>query len=250
MPRCDLLAWILIVKLAPSYYRKLDQMLTDTGRYRELPCWRKDFKRAWRRLERTSITLPVNPAYKTDAKKMLCTCPSLPTSRFLLCKHVVQGVKRVPPVFFLEVKRQRTAPFWVHPSLRPLSDKDATDAIPNDAVQETRLDALPDWDDDDDGDAVDTHKPEDEGLTFVEAMDEEIDVILEFAKGLKFQRQFRDQRMLDSLQREGASFLRLARVCLGKEKRLRSTRGATPSTWDKSASSAMFYRARPAPSAE
>ncbi|KAJ7342562.1 hypothetical protein DFH08DRAFT_1012256 [Mycena albidolilacea] len=84
MPRCDLLAWILIVKLAPSYYLKLARLLTDTGRYRELPCWCMAFKRVWRRLEKTPITLPVNPAYKTDAKKMVCTCPSLPISRFLL----------------------------------------------------------------------------------------------------------------------------------------------------------------------
>ncbi|KAJ7757209.1 hypothetical protein DFH07DRAFT_742226, partial [Mycena maculata] len=33
MPCCDLLAWILIVKLAPTYYRKLEWLLTDTGRY-------------------------------------------------------------------------------------------------------------------------------------------------------------------------------------------------------------------------
>ncbi|KAJ7816435.1 hypothetical protein B0H14DRAFT_2374646, partial [Mycena olivaceomarginata] len=61
-----------------------------------------------------------------------------------------------------------------------------------------------------------------------------------------FQRQFRDQRMLQTLEREGASFLRLAWACLGKEKRLTSTRGKAPSTWDKSTGTAMFYRARPA----
>jgi hypothetical protein len=253
MPRCDLLAWILITKLAPSYYRKLDRLLTDTGRYHELPCWRKDFKTAWRKLERTPITLPVNPAYKTDAKKFLCTCPSLPTARFLICKHLVQGVVRVPPVFFLEVKRMRTAPFWVHPSLWPLSgDDSAQDAASEDRGEEgnTMTDALPDWDDDDDDDMVDTRKPEDEQQTFLEAMDENIGLITEFAQGLKYQRQFRDQRMLQTLEREGASFLRLAKACLAKEKRLRSTRGSAPSTWDKSTGSAMFYRARPAPSAE
>ncbi|KAJ6602810.1 hypothetical protein DFH09DRAFT_1270635 [Mycena vulgaris] len=252
MPRCDLLAWILIVKLAPTFYRKLDRLLTDTGRYRELSSWRKDFKRAWRRLERTPITLPVNPAYKTDAKKMLCTCPSLPVSRFLLCKHVVQGVEPVPPVFFLEVKRQRTAPFWTHPSLRPVLDVSAPDQSSEDVGSEmTRADvdanASLDSDDDDDYNFVDT-QPDGDRRTFVEAMDENIDLIVEFAKGLKFQRQFRDQRMLQALEREGASFLRLARACLGKEKRLTSTRGPAPSTWDKSAGSAMFYRARPAAS--
>ncbi|KAJ7789309.1 hypothetical protein B0H14DRAFT_2944863 [Mycena olivaceomarginata] len=37
MPRCDLLAWILVVKLAPRYYQKLDRMLTETGRYPSRP---------------------------------------------------------------------------------------------------------------------------------------------------------------------------------------------------------------------
>ncbi|KAJ6505492.1 hypothetical protein C8R45DRAFT_1051083 [Mycena sanguinolenta] len=233
MPRCDLLAWILI-----------------------LSAWRKDFKRAWRRLEKTPITLPVNPAYKTDVKKGVCTCPSLAISRFLICKHFVQAVQPVPPVFFLEVKRQRTAPFWVHPTLRSLSDNSArdTDAIsgPADgqaARVDTAADELMDVDEDDDDDVVDT-QPDNGGRTFVEAMDENIDLIVEFAKGLKYQRQFRDQRMLQTLEREGASFLRLARACLTKEKRLTSTRGPAPSTWDKSTGTAMFYRARPAASDE
>ncbi|KAJ7875192.1 hypothetical protein B0H13DRAFT_1632760 [Mycena leptocephala] len=94
---------------------------------------------------------------------------------------------------------------------------------------------------------VDTHKPEDGQLTFLEAMDENIELVVEFAKGLKFQQQFRDQRMLQTLEREEASFLWLARACLGKEKRLRSTRGTAPSTWDRSTGTAMFYCARPAP---
>ncbi|KAF7350610.1 SWIM-type domain-containing protein [Mycena sanguinolenta] len=246
--------WELWARSPPTFYRKLDRLLTDTGRYRELSSWRKNFKRTWRRLEKTPITLPVDPGYKTDAKKMICTCPSLAPSRFLLCKHVVQAFEPVPPVFFLEVKRQRTAPFWIHPSLQLTSDA-AAPAQASEAAggETTRVDlaadtALDSEDEDDDG-LVDT-RPDGDQRTFVEAMDEEIDVILEFAKGLKFQRQFRDQRMLQTLQREGASFLRLARACLGKEKRLRSTRGSTPSTWDKSTGSAMFYRARPAASAE
>ncbi|KAJ7222179.1 hypothetical protein GGX14DRAFT_352938 [Mycena pura] len=259
MPRCDLLAWILIVKLAPNYYRKLERLLTDTGRYRELPTWRKDFKRAWRRAEKTPITLPVNPAYQTNAKKGLCTCPSMPTSRFLICKHYVQGVERVPPVFFLEVKRHRTAPFWRHPSLRPLGDESAGDGTSEDmAVEHDTLpgsddappgsDDAPPGSDDEDDDLVDTRPDEDDRPTFLEAIDENIDVIMEFARGLKFQRQFRDQRMLDTVEKEGASFLRLARACLRKEKRMQSTRGDVPSTWDKSAGSAMYYRARPAAS--
>ncbi|KAJ6611363.1 hypothetical protein B0H10DRAFT_2224139 [Mycena sp. CBHHK59/15] len=159
----------------------------------------EDFKRAWKKLESTPITIPMNPAYKTDTKKMLCTCLSLPTSRFLLCKHVVQGVEPVPPVFFLEVKRRRTAPFWAHPSLWPLSD---ADSAPDKSLGNVRGelqavdmaadwdDMAPDWDDDND-DLVDT-QAEGDRRTFTEAMDEDINLILEFAKGLKYQRQFRD----------------------------------------------------------
>ncbi|KAF7367605.1 SWIM-type domain-containing protein [Mycena sanguinolenta] len=215
MPRCDLLVWILIVKLAPTFYRKLDRLLTDTGRYRELPAWHKDCKRVGRRLEKTPITLPVNPAYKTDGTKMTCPCPSLAVSRFLLCKHVVQSFKPVPPVFFLEVKRQRTAPFWTHPSLELLSETLPPEQASRDVNSGTTLvDSAGDVplgsEEDDDDDLVDT-QPNDDRRTFVEAMDENIDLIIEVAKGLKYQRQFRDQRMLQTLEREGASFLRLGR---------------------------------------
>ncbi|KAJ7782505.1 hypothetical protein DFH07DRAFT_717350, partial [Mycena maculata] len=246
MPRCDLLAWILIVKLAPTYYQKLERLLTDTGRYRELPAWRKDFKLQWRRHEKTPITLPVNPAYKTDVKKGLCTCPSMPTSRFLICKHYVQGVEHVPPVFFLEVKRQRLPPFWTHPTLRPLGDNSAPEDEPNgnSTLEDMAVD-VPTGLDDEDKDLVDTRPHDSDRQTFLESMDENIDVILEFTRGLKYQRQFRDQRMLETVEREGASFLRLARACLAKEKRLTSTRGSYFSTWDKSSGSAMYYRARP-----
>ncbi|KAF7359486.1 hypothetical protein MSAN_01291400 [Mycena sanguinolenta] len=180
MPRCDLLAWILIVKLAPTYYRKLERLLTDTGRYRELPSWRESFKKTWRKLEKTPITIPVNPAYKTDTKKMLCTCLSLATSRFLLCKHAVQGMKPVPSVFFLEVKRQRTAPFWVHPSLQPLSD-DAGTGVNSGGAEEQQVenplngamdsDEGDDGDDEEEDDLINTQFGADQ-LTFLEAMDE------------------------------------------------------------------------------
>ena len=45
---------------------------------------------------------------------------------------------------------------------------------------------------------VESHQHD--GHTFKEAIDVEIDLILEFAKGLKHQVQFRDQRMLNALQ--------------------------------------------------
>ena len=98
---------------------------------------------------------------------------------------------------------------------------------------------------DDDGDEEENVTYNHDGRTFEEVMESDIDLILEFAKGLKYQVQFRDQRMLNTLKREGASFLRLARVCMEKEKARNSTRGRNVSTWDKATSSAMFYRTRP-----
>ncbi|KAJ7467321.1 hypothetical protein B0H11DRAFT_2239566 [Mycena galericulata] len=110
MPRLDLLVWILVKKLAPSYYRKLDTLFVDTGRFRELASWRKAFKREWKRCQKAVITLPLNPKYRPDARQWRCTCEHLPKSRFLICKHLVQAVQPVPPIFFLEVTRNRTAP--------------------------------------------------------------------------------------------------------------------------------------------
>ena len=55
------------------------------------------------------------------------------------------------------------------------------------------------------------------GHTFEKALTEDINLIVEFAKGLKYQLQFRDQWMLNALEREGASFLRLAKACMEKE---------------------------------
>ena len=47
LPCLDPLVWVLVMKLVPMYYRKLDGMLNDKGRFCELPKWRKDFKFDW-----------------------------------------------------------------------------------------------------------------------------------------------------------------------------------------------------------
>ncbi|KAJ6470299.1 hypothetical protein DFH09DRAFT_954863 [Mycena vulgaris] len=62
-PRLDLLVWILVTKLAPNYYRRLDIMLNATGRFRDQPSWRKAFKAQWRCCQTTPISLPLNPKY-------------------------------------------------------------------------------------------------------------------------------------------------------------------------------------------
>src|SRR6266702_5773630 len=121
LPRLDLLAWVLITKLAPTYYRKLEVMLNEIGRFREHPKWRKDFKAAWKKAMRTPITIPLNERYQPDIRRFICTCPQFVVSRFLICRHLVQQFHPVNPRFFLEVMRKQCSPFWSHPSLKPLS---------------------------------------------------------------------------------------------------------------------------------
>ena len=255
MPQCDILVWILVTKLAPLYYQKLNRLLTETGRYRELPSWRKGFKKAWRKLEKTPITMPINDAYRPDAKKMVCTCPYLATSCFLLCKHLVQAVQPVSPKFFLEVKRQRTVPFWKHPDLKPLVEESSSGRETMGIITEGTLGRInndlasndEELEDEDEEEALIDMGRKD-GQTFDETLDEWIHTMREFANGLEYQRQFRDGRMLQAVERDGMSFKRMMDACLLKERRMRSTRGETPSTWEQATSSAMFYRARPAQS--
>jgi hypothetical protein len=258
MPRCDLLVWILVTKLAPTYYRKLDRLLKEQARYRELSSWRKGFKKTWRKLEKTPITLPLNDAYRPNVKKWICTCPAFAISRFLVCKHLIQRMHIVPAVFFLEADRFREPPFWRHKSLEPLEQygADSTeigvrpDAGRDDDCDIEEEDEGSDEEDDEDEDNEDNGTHQQDGRTFEEALMGDIDLIMDFAAGLRHQAQFRDQRLLDALEQEGAGFLRFAKACLEKERRMNSTRTPTMSTWEKSTSSAMFYRTRPTPADE
>lgn len=110
---------------------------------------------------------------------------------------------------------------------------------------------------DETADAVnDDHNSEDEsddmvgalrgGLTFEEAINKDIDLISDFLAGLRYQVQFCDQMMLNTLEREGAGFLHLAWTCLWKEKRMRKG-GEQQLMWDKSTAAVMFYQPRPTP---
>ena len=252
-PRLDLLVWILVKKLAPIYYRKLDQLLHNTGRFRELPSWRKAFKREWRKLMNTPVDTPINPKYRPDSLKWVCTCPYFITSRFLTCKHLIQAIGPVPPTFYLEVKRNRTTPFLLHRILQPGGPNHPTSASSvgdSEAVDENKTSPNvgdEELEDDDEDGLVDTES----GLaigdraTFRERFTEHIETIRQFCGGLEYQLQFEDHRMLETLEREGASFLRLAQSCLSCERRMNSLRGSSPTTWERETAKAMFYRTRP-----
>ena len=247
-----------MVKLAPTYYRKLDLAFVDIGRYRELPAWRKDFKAAWKKAKKTAITLPLNEKYCPDPLRWVCTCPQFVVDRFLICKHLVQSVHPVHPVFFLEVKRNRTLPIWSHRSLVPLSDDNINHEITSAPLPPTTPENLEmqldvpngndsEESDESDDELIDTALETGRGgrETFRETMRTHIDTIKDFCDGLEYQVQFEDQRFLDTLEREGGRFLRLMQNCLSRERRSNSTRSAAPTTWEQSTANAMFYRTRP-----
>ena len=231
-PRLDLLVWILVKKLAPLYYRKLDIMLVSTGCYRELPSWRKVFKRAWKEAMDTPISIPLNEKYHPDPHRWVCTCPSFLTSRFLQCKHLVQAVQPVPAHFFLVVNRNRTTPFWTHKTLIPLKNpllmSTDTPTPPQHTSEDTSSLA---GESDDELDMTDslinteTNNNSTEHLTIHEHLLKHIHLLQDFCNGLKYQLQFNDARMLQVVEREGAGMLRLAENCLNRERRLNTTRG-------------------------
>ncbi|KAF8495679.1 hypothetical protein F5888DRAFT_533135 [Russula emetica] len=135
-------------------------LLIPNGRYRELCSW-MEFKKTWRNLEAREITMPINDAYGPDTKNWICTCPFFVTSRFLICKHLVQRIHRPhPPTFFLQVKRYRSSPFWRHNSLKILDESGVSGERAGVAEAEGG--------DDDDGrsDGGDDDFDEDDGLGF------------------------------------------------------------------------------------
>ena len=81
--------------------------------------------------------------------------------------------------------------------------------------------------------------------TFAEKMRSHITLIRDFCDGLEHQIQFGDHRFLNTLERDSARFLRLAENCIDQERRLNSSRTASPTTWETSSMKAMFYRSRP-----
>ena len=137
MARCDLLVWILVIKFAPLYYRKLNLLLTETGRYRESPSWRK-----------------------------VCTCPYLTTCRFLICLKVKRH--RTSPFW----KHSTLQPLDELADDSEATQKESVQAFPINAAEDTENDG-PDRDldtDKEDEDDLGQH----EGQTFENPMRDRI----------------------------------------------------------------------------
>ncbi|KAJ8090975.1 hypothetical protein PM082_024899 [Marasmius tenuissimus] len=119
-PRIDFLIWIVVVRAGNAYLNSFQHIAVDNGHWTHRSSWRKDFKREWKRSKNAEISLPLNPKYRPDPCSWACTCPYFISSWFLVCKHLIQQVHDVDPVFFWEVQRNRSTPWYTHPSLKPL----------------------------------------------------------------------------------------------------------------------------------
>ncbi|KAF8470332.1 hypothetical protein DFH94DRAFT_637732 [Russula ochroleuca] len=209
-------------------------------------CWHKQFKHEWKKLAATPITMPLNNKYRPDAHKWVCTCPSFVRSRFLICKHLIQAVQPVLPIFFLQVKQNQTLPFWQHSMLVPLKGKPTAPkpypSIGNENCDDLSRDSTSDNEDNVD-DIVNTEATiwAGEGDTYHEQMVKTIKTIRNFCDGLEYQLQFDDKRMLEMLEHDSAAFLQLAKAGLGQERRMNTTRGSSPTTWEQGATGTMWY---------
>lgn len=121
---------------------------------------------------------------------------SLRRSRFLVCKHLVQQMHKVPPIFFREAERFRESPFWRHKTLRPLEEyRNDSVAVATQPVEGRNknpdLGAEGDDDDENEGSSSDEEDDDEEvgtyqhdGRTFEEALMDEIKLVEEFTAGL------------------------------------------------------------------
>ncbi|KAL0578321.1 hypothetical protein V5O48_003668 [Marasmius crinis-equi] len=253
-PQIDFLIWMVVVKAGAAYLNSFENIMIDDGRWTHRASWRKDFKREWQQCRKAEIPQPINSKYRPDSCHWVCTCPAFVLSRFLLCKHLVQSVRDIDPVFFWEVQRNRTAPWYTHPSLQPLDPLlkiTAAPVLPNPNIRVT---------DEEDGCSVDqTESDEDMDNTDDDELTNDFGtseletpasgrarLLRLFADGLDFQDQFQDHRFSKALEKNGRLLFRMAEQCLRKEQLMNDTRSSRPSTWDPSLSEAIFWRVRPA----
>ena len=99
-------------------------------------------------------------------------------------------------------------------------------------------------DDDDEDGLIDTEfgLATKDSQTFRECFSEHIETIWDFCDGLEYQLQFEDNRMLETVERERASFLRLAHSCLSHKHHMDSLRGSSPTPSPSWFPHPFFYR--------
>jgi hypothetical protein len=197
--------------MVPTFYWKLSYMKKPLTRFREPLSWRKAFKSKWKTLASTPIPYPINPKYHPHPYLWLCTCPYFVTSRFLICKHLVQACRAPDSRFFHLVPAQsRTLPFWQHSLLIPLlpplhypavPSLDHATPEPSAADNKDVSAACQDAKDDDNGDENWDEAGDEEGAA---AYDDRCNAMLAdlclMHDVITHNRQFHDVRLLDGIQ--------------------------------------------------
>lgn len=99
-PRVDFVAHVMDKRLVEKYWK--DYELRRSGV--SLPSWFLDYTAEWRKLKST----PINRTYPISQEKWICGCPAFLTSRFLICKHLVQNSDWIE---YRDLVRSRHPPF-------------------------------------------------------------------------------------------------------------------------------------------
>ena len=189
----------------------------------------KEFKAAWKKAMKKPITMLLNEKYRPDPRRFVCTCPQFVISHFLICKHLMQSFHPVYPIFFLQVTRNRTMPFWTHPSLVPIDEVRMRGAIEPIGVPTEACNGINRSKEEEEEEEKEEEEENRELIdmaadgydasreTYTEKIQSHITLIRDFCDGLEHQIQFGDHRFLKILEGDGARFLRLAENCINQE---------------------------------
>ena len=220
----------------------VEKIRYPTGRPRDARSWRKAFKKAWR-LCYARDTSPQDQfpylKYSPDPIRWVCGCPSFRQSRFLICKHLVKLCHPVGSRFFLEVERNRTAPFWKHPDLLPL-ECSADNTADLDIPQE--MEGVGD-DEEGSDDGFEERLHEESVQTMDTRLETTAQLLEKFASLLRAQIQYADMRFFAEQEKQLARAVGFMEDCLEVERLENSRILDKPTTWGMK-STTMYLRPR------
>ena len=184
-----------------------------------------------------------------------------------MCKHLVQSIHQVPPIFFQQVSRERSCPIWRHPNLRPIalpSPGDFTSLVPssfstNNAgvtkggggiEQVGQGGGESDMDSDDEGSSVGNNKDleqedEAEQKGIQEEMKEIAELLRDLASVLDYNAQYADPRALVLFARKTQHSTHLIKRIKKKEKLIQNHNSPHLPVFDHAHSDLMFIRTCP-----
>jgi len=109
-PRVDFATYALVTQALPAYRNKLVRIFDDPrkGRAVALHGEQIPIKKAWLLLRDKKT----NGKYDTKAHQWTCDCGLQKFHSYLLCKHLVQAVRRPHPDWWATLVRRHTPPFY------------------------------------------------------------------------------------------------------------------------------------------